>query len=118
MPPTQDAFELHAKQAIYQICIWKQAHKPHIEVPPATDYGRHIKENLLVCQLMTKTPKPNFAQACVFCKCAVSKCIQNCKCARILQLMISSELCDTNYNLVYRLCECKLNNGDVLINIL
>ena len=35
-----------------------------------------------------------------------------------LQLMVSSELRDTNYNLVYRLSECKLNNGDVIINIL
>ena len=35
-----------------------------------------------------------------------------------LQWMIMSELCDDNYNLVYGLSERKLNNGDVLINII
>ena len=55
LPPTLDHFMLHLQHAMYQLYIWKHAHIPIDNIPPATDYGYERSEDgTLTLRMMTQ----------------------------------------------------------------
>lgn len=82
LPPTQDAFVLHAKRAIYQMILYKEAINGQINVPSPTNYGRTIRDGMLMCVMMQKEAKPValLSKRKVYCKCSDSKCLAGCRC--------------------------------------
>lgn len=80
LPPTEDAFVLHVKRSLYQIGIYHRAHRSHLNMPPAQEYGRILKNGKLECLLKTKMSKPDVKNTA--CKCKTSRCQRACSCAR------------------------------------
>lgn len=58
MPPTEDAFKLHIKHALYTVILYKNASQANLVLDDATLYGRQVLEGNLVAVPMTKNPKP------------------------------------------------------------
>ena len=56
LPPTQDALSLHLMRAHYQTKVWKQSLVTHPQLPLPTSCGWHMKDGMLVPQLLTKEP--------------------------------------------------------------
>jgi hypothetical protein len=81
LPPTDDAFNLHVKRALYQLALYKTAYMSHPNLPPPTEFGRVVINGRLCPVLMTIPAKPEIQQA-PSCKCKTSRCLKNCSCLK------------------------------------
>ena len=97
LPPTDDAFILHAKRSMHQIIIYKNAHSPCPVYPDATHLGREIIDGKLAPVLMIKAANPQEATSPKICKCKANKCMMRlCICAQKVVECIVACLCGCN----------------------
>lgn len=82
LPPTEDAFKLHVLRAMHQILWWINAHLSEPLIPPATDFGRELRDGQLRPIPVCLPIKPD-AVTKTYCKCNASRCLTNaCSCVK------------------------------------
>ena len=95
LPPTQDSFILHLKCAIYQLYIWRNAHIPIVEIPPATEFGYEKSEDgTLAPMMMAQQPAVPELLNLVVCDCSEDSCSSNCSCFKHNQPCTSACACE------------------------
>ena len=83
LPPTQDALSLHLMRAHYQTKVWKQSIVTHPQFPSPTSCGWHMKDGMLVPQLLTKEPVQCLELTICGCRESGSQCsTRQCRCRR------------------------------------
>jgi len=85
LPPTRDALSLHIMRAHYQTKVWKQSLVTHPQLPSPINCGWHMKDGMLVPQLLTKEPIQARCLDLMTCGCkeSGSQCsTRHCRCRR------------------------------------
>ena len=81
VPLTLDHFMLHLQHAMYQLYIWKHAHIPIHNIPPATEYGYERSDNgTLTPRIMTQLEAMPELLNLVVCECSEGLCSLNYSC--------------------------------------
>ena len=68
LPPTEDAFHQHVKQAILQSCTWVKADQPQPVIPDPFKFG-WVREEKVKPLLTTITPVPENLFTSAYCSC-------------------------------------------------